>query len=112
MQFAVKLIVSVIIIVVCSQIGRAFPSLSGLIATMPLTSLVVLMWLWTDNSGDYAVMVRYSRGALWGIVPSILLFVVTSVCFKKQLPFVMVLGAGFGVYGFWAPVCISGCCGS
>jgi len=74
MRFVIKLLVSICVIVLCTQIGRRLPTLAGLIAVMPLTGLIVLIWLCLDNPGNFNVMTDYSKGALWGIVPSILFF--------------------------------------
>jgi len=74
MQFFIKLLISVSIIVLCTQIGRKFPTLGGLIATMPLTSAIVLVWLYSDNPGNFRLMEGYTKGALWGIGPSLHLF--------------------------------------
>ncbi|WP_243369809.1 DUF3147 family protein [Geotalea sp. SG265] len=98
MQFALKLLLTNVIIIVCTQIGRKFPTLGGLIATMPLTSLLVLLWLYNDNPGDFRLMTEYTRGVLWGIIPTVLFFVVALFCFRRQLPLPLVLFAGFG---FW-----------
>ncbi|MBW2307792.1 MAG: DUF3147 family protein [Deltaproteobacteria bacterium] len=98
MQFVMKLSISIAVIVICSQVGRKFPSLAGLIATMPLTGLIVLIWLYSENPENYDVMIRYTLGALFGIVPSILFFVVVFFCFRKHLPLHIILSAGFGVW--------------
>lgn len=98
MRFLLKLLISVSIIIFCTQIGRKLPSLAGLIAVMPLTSLVVLIWLYLDHPGDFNLMADYSKGALWGIIPTILFFLVAVICFQRQLPFWMVLCAGFAVW--------------
>ena len=98
MRFLVKLLISVSIIMLCTQIGRKLPTLAGLIAVMPLTSLIVLVWLYLDNPGDSGLMTEYSRGALWGIIPSILFFLAAFVCFQKQLPFRIVLCASFAAW--------------
>lgn len=98
MQFVVKLLISIGIIVLVTQIGRRFPTLGGLLATMPLTSAIILIWLYSDNRGDFELLGRYTKGALWGIAPSILFFVVAYFAFKKQLPFGMILFASFGAW--------------
>jgi len=51
-----------------------------------------------DRSGDIENMTAYCRGALWGIVPSILFFLVAYSCFRRHLPLWMVLSAGFAVW--------------
>jgi uncharacterized membrane protein (GlpM family) len=98
MRFGLKLVVSICVIVFCTQIGKRAPSLAGLIAVMPLTGLIVLIWLYTDNPGNFALMADYTKGALWGIVPSILFFVMAFICFRRQLALWIVLSASFAVW--------------
>ena len=98
MQFIIKLSVTVVIIVICAEIGKRTPSLAGLIATMPITSLLVLVWIYSANSDKPDLMVGYTKGALFGILPSILFFVVAYFCFRKELPLSIVLGASFAVW--------------
>ena len=71
---------------------------------MPLTGLIVLFWLYTDNPGDFALMAEYTKGALWGILPSILFFLTAFICFGKQLALWIVLCAGFAVWVVGAAV--------
>ena len=60
MRFAIKLIISVSVIIFCTQIGRKFPTLAGLIAVMPLTGLIVLLWLYNDNPNNSTLMIQYT----------------------------------------------------
>ena len=98
MNFLIKLLISIAVIVFCGQIGKRFPTLGGLIATMPLTGLIVLIWLYSDNPGDSNLMTRYTKGALWGILPSIMFFLVALFCFSKRLTLPVVLSASFSVW--------------
>jgi len=98
MQFLAKLLISNLIIVTCVRIGKANPTLGGLIATMPLTTLIVMVWLYTDNPGDYRLMTDYTRGVLWGIIPTILFFIAGWLCFRRELPFPLVLAVAFGIW--------------
>jgi len=97
MHFVVKLLISLIIISFCAFIGKKLPSLAGLIATMPLTGLLVFLWLYSGNS-NYPLLTRYVKGALWGILPSILFFLTIFYCLKKQLPFPLILLLAFSVW--------------
>lgn len=98
MQFIIKLVVTVGIIVISSQIGKRFPSLAGLIATMPLTGLLVLMWLYTESPENKSIMVDYTRAAIWGIFPSIMFYFAAWFCFRRGMSLPGALGAGFGVW--------------
>ncbi len=97
-MFFVKLLIANAIIVVCALVGRRFPTLAGLIATMPLTSLLVLVWLHSDNPGDLRLMTDYTRGVLWGIIPTILFFAVAWFCFRNRLALPITLSASFAVW--------------
>jgi uncharacterized membrane protein (GlpM family) len=51
-----------------------------------------------ENNGDPQTMQNFAKGALWGILPSILFFLVAFVCFKKHLSLPIVLIASFAVW--------------
>jgi len=98
MQTVIKLAITVAVILTAVSIGKRHPSLGGLIATMPLTSVIVLVWLHHDNAGKNEVMTAYAKGAFWGIIPSLLFFLVAFLCFSRELPLPVVLCASFGVW--------------
>jgi len=98
MQILIKTALSLIIILIATGIAKKFPSVAGLIAVMPLTGAIVLVWIHMENKGNPAIMQTFATGALWGILPSILFFLVALVCFKKQLPLPLVLCSSFGIW--------------
>jgi len=91
-------IVTVCLIVFCAQIARRDPNLGGLIAVMPLTSLLALIGLYIKNPADFPALTEYARGALWGILPTIIFFIVAYLCFRKQLTLWIVLSASFAAW--------------
>jgi uncharacterized membrane protein (GlpM family) len=92
-MFLLKLAVANLIIIACVLLGKRIPSLAGLIATMPLTSLIVLAWLATDRPGDGA-LTGYLKGALWGLVPTCVFFAATYLCLRKGMGLPVALGMG------------------
>jgi uncharacterized membrane protein (GlpM family) len=98
MQFFLKLLAANVILIICAWTGRRSPTLAGLVATMPLTSLIVMVWLYMDNPGDYKLMTEYCEGVLWGIIPTVLFFAVTFICFRRHLPLSLVLAVAFTVW--------------
>jgi uncharacterized membrane protein (GlpM family) len=98
MQILVKAVISVVVILAATAIGKRLPSTAGLIGVMPLTGALVLVWMHLENKGDSEVMQRFTKGALWGILPSILFFLVAFFCFKKGFSLPMVLVSSFGVW--------------
>lgn len=84
-QTIIKIAVSLSIILLCTWLARKAPSTAGLIAVMPLTGALVLFWTHIENNGDKTVMDGFSRGAVWGILPTMLFFLVAMLCFRKNL---------------------------
>jgi hypothetical protein len=74
MTFFAKLLLANLVIITCAIIGRSRPSLAGLIATMPLTSLVVLFWLHHDRPADTRGQAGYVAGVFWGVLPTLFFF--------------------------------------
>jgi len=98
MQILIKVVLSVVIILIATAVGKKLPSTAGLIGVMPLTGALVLVWMYLENKGDPAVMQNFAKGALWGILPSILFFLVAFFCFKRQLSLPIVLVSSFGIW--------------
>lgn len=99
MNLFLKAALSLGIILGATALGKRWPSLGGLIAVMPLSGLLVLIWLHLDSRGDAATMEGYTKGALFGMIPTALFFLVALLCFRKGLPLPLVLLAGFTAWG-------------
>jgi uncharacterized membrane protein (GlpM family) len=98
MQLLIKLIVTVIIIAACAHIGRRYPTLAGLLAAAPITTLLAMLWLYSDKPGDYETLRGFAKGVAWGIIPTALFFITAYLCLGKRLPFGIVLSASFAVW--------------
>ena len=86
MRFLLKLVLTNLVIIGCAIIGRRSPSLGGLLATMPLTTLAVLLWLEADNPGNRQLLSEFTGGVLWGIGPTVLFFGVLYPCLRRGVP--------------------------
>jgi uncharacterized membrane protein (GlpM family) len=98
MQYMIKVVITLAIIVTFAHVGRRWPSLGGLLATMPLTSVLVLVWMNAEGTVDPEVLTRYAQGAFWGIIPSLVFFAVAYFGFRRQMAFSLVLSAGFSAW--------------
>ena len=98
MQVLIKALISVGIIFGATAIGKKLPSTAGLIGVMPLTGALVLVWMYLENKGDPEIMQNFTKGALWGILPSILFFFVAFFCFKKHFSLPVVIVSSFGAW--------------
>lgn len=95
--FTIKIIVSALIIAGVSELAKKLPSLGGLIAAMPLTTLLALIWLYAET-GDYQLAHAFTRSVLFAIVPTVFFFITALVLFRKGAPFLLVLVFSFVIY--------------
>jgi len=98
MEFFIRFLIGGFVIALCALVGRKTPSLAGLIAVMPLTTLLVMIFMHIDNPGASAQMLRYVKGVLWGILPTALFFLTALFYFNRQVPFWRVVAAAFAVW--------------
>lgn len=98
MHVLIKVSISLAVILAATAIGKKLPSTAGLIGVMPLTGALILVWVYLENKGDSEIMQQFTRGAFWGIFPTLLFFLVALFCFKKQLPLSLTLPVSFGVW--------------
>jgi uncharacterized membrane protein (GlpM family) len=98
MQLFIKVALSVVIILAATAIGKKLPATAGLIGVMPLTGALVLVWMYLESNGDASTMQQFTKGALWGIVPSVLFFAVALACFRKGISLPMALFSSFGAW--------------
>jgi uncharacterized membrane protein (GlpM family) len=96
MHLLLKITLTLTIILAATAIGRKWPALAGLIGVMPLTGALVLVWVALDSGNDPRIMQQFTWGALWGLLPTMLFFLVAYLCFRKGLPLPLVLIASFG----------------
>jgi uncharacterized membrane protein (GlpM family) len=102
MHVLIKAALSLIIIFSATGIAKRSPSAAGLIAVMPLTGALVLVWVSIESGGSHDTMQIFAKGALWGMLPSILFFLAAFFCFKKQCSLVTTLCVSFAVWGMAA----------
>jgi F0F1-type ATP synthase assembly protein I len=95
--FLVKIIVSALIIAGISELAKKLPSLGGLIAAMPLTTLLALIWLYAET-GDYQLAHTFTRSVLFAIIPTVFFFITALTLFKRGTPFILVLLMSFVIY--------------
>ncbi len=91
LQNLVKVILTAIIIVVVSQAAKSSRIVGAVIASLPLTSILALSWLYYDTRSNEPVS-NLSMDIFWMVIPSLAFFPVLSVCLRTyQLHYVAAL---------------------
>jgi len=89
----IKALVSGVIIAIVSEVARKFPGLGGLIASLPLISVLGMIWLWRATE-DPDRMATHSLATFWFVLPSLPMFVLIPVMLKRGVAFWPTLAAG------------------
>jgi hypothetical protein len=88
-----KAVVSAIIIVIVSETARRNPGTGALIASLPLISVLGMVWLWRDTQ-DVARMAEHSAATFWYVLPSLPMFLLIPAILKRGIGFWPALAAG------------------
>lgn len=91
-----KAALSGIIIAIVSEVARRAPGLGALIASLPLISVLGMIWLWRDT-GDAARMAEHAQATFWFVLPSLPMFLVIPVLLNRGVAFWPSLAIGCAV---------------
>ena len=84
----IKALISGILIAAASELAKRNPALGALVVSLPLVSILVMIWLWRDT-GDAARIIDHSYATFWLVLPSLPMFL--------TLPLLMTRGVTFGL---------------
>ncbi len=91
--FALKAILSGLLIALISEIARRSPGFAALVASLPLVSIIGMIWLWRDTS-DTARIASHAEATFWYVLPSLPMFLVMPWLIRSGFGFWLSLGAG------------------
>ena len=94
LYLVVKAAISGVLVALISEIARRNPGAGGLLASLPLVSVLGMIWLWRDSQ-DVAGMAAHAEATFWFVLPSLPMFLL--------IPWLLRSGAGF-----W-PALAAGC---
>lgn len=93
LYLAIKAAISAIIIVAVSEIAKRNPGFGALIASLPLVSILGMIWLWRDKP-DAANMAAHAEATFWFVLPSLPMFLLVSALLRQGVRFWLSLAAG------------------
>ena len=90
MQTIIKILISSGIILLVSEIAKKDNLFGSLIASIPLVSVLSMIWLYVDTN-DINKVKALANGILWMIVPSMSLFIVLPILINYGIQFYLSL---------------------
>jgi hypothetical protein len=88
LYFTLKTLLSGLIIALVSEIAKRSPAAGALVASLPLVSILAMIWLWRDTH-DVTRVAAHANATLWYVIPSLPMFLF--------IPWLLNRGIGFGV---------------
>jgi hypothetical protein len=88
-----KAALSGVLVLAISEAARRWPGVGGLIASLPLVSILAILWLWKDTGGDVALVAKHARGTLWFVIPSLPFFLILPSLLERGFSFWQSLSA-------------------
>ncbi|MDE2030210.1 MAG: DUF3147 family protein [Alphaproteobacteria bacterium] len=96
MYFAVKVILSAIIVATVSVIAKRSPAFGALIASLPLISILGMLWLWRDTH-DAERLAAYAQTTFWYVLPSLPMFLLLPMMLRSGMPFALAMAISIAV---------------
>jgi hypothetical protein len=93
LYLAIKAAISGLLIAIISEVAKRFPGFGGLIASLPLVSVLGMICLWRDRP-DVANMADHAEGTFWFVLPSLPMFLLMPAMLRHGFGFWVSLGAG------------------
>jgi len=90
---ALKAMISGLLIAAISEIAKRYPGFGALVASLPLVSVLGMMWLWHDRP-DAGNMAAHSAATFWYVLPSLPMFLLIPALLRHGVSFWIALGLG------------------
>ena len=90
--FIVKCLLSGIIIAAVSEVAKRSPALGALIVSLPLVSLLAIIWLWRDTR-DVERIADHAQSTFWYVLPSLPMFLILPAMLRAGVGFWTSIGA-------------------
>ncbi|MBA3940691.1 MAG: hypothetical protein C0520_05730 [Sphingopyxis sp.] len=92
-SFIFRAILSGFIVAAIAWIGRRNAAAAALLASLPLVSLLGILWLWHDTH-DRDRLAIHMQATFFYVLPSLPMFLITPILLRAGVDFWVALGAG------------------
>jgi hypothetical protein len=92
--FLTKAVLSGLLAAIVSEVAKRSPAFGALVASLPLVSIMAVIWLWRDTA-DATRIASHMEATFWYVLPSLPMFLLIPAMLR-------------GGMGFW-PSLLAGC---
>jgi hypothetical protein len=90
---ALKALISGLLVAAASTLARRYPGFGAMIASLPLVSVLGMIWLWHDRP-DTDNMAAHAGATFWYVLPSLPMFLLIPAMLRAGISFWAALGIG------------------
>ncbi len=91
-----KTVVTAVVIVAASELSKRSTWAASLLASAPLTSILIFVWMHVEGSGNQRIA-EMSQDIFWLVIPSLAFFLLLPVLLKKGFSFPLAMALSLGV---------------
>lgn len=91
--FWIRALLSGLIVATVSTLARRFPAAGALVASLPLVSVLGMIWLWHDRPNP-ANMAAHAEATFWYVLPSLPMFLLIPALLRRDVGFWTALAGG------------------
>jgi hypothetical protein len=88
----IKALISGVIVMAVSEIAKRNPAFGALVASLPLVSILGIIWLWRDTA-DITRIADHAEATFWYVIPSLPMFLALPWMLRSGLNFWLALAA-------------------
>jgi uncharacterized membrane protein (GlpM family) len=86
MLVVLKVALTALVVVAIAEVAKRSTFLAAILASLPLTSLLAMIWLYADT-GDADKVADLAGGIFWLVLPSLALFIALPLMLRAGWPF-------------------------
>lgn len=91
-----KATLSGLVVMIVSEVAKRSPALGALIISLPLTSILAILWLWRDT-GDMNSIADHAQATFWYVLPSLPMFLLFPALLRHGVSFWLALAVSCGL---------------
>ena len=106
MQYFIKILITAILVVAISELSKRLTFIGAILASLPLTSILAIVWLYRDTH-DTQKIIDLSSNIFWAVLPSLIFFLVLPLFLKNGVHFtasliysIVIMFASYSLYAF------------
>lgn len=100
--YLTKIAITTLVIVAISEVSKRSSLVGALLASVPLVSVLAMMWLYIDTR-DVEKVSALASSVFWLVLPSLVLFITLPLLLKQGLHFYLSisLSVGLTIGAYW-----------